>query len=39
MFDCLQPAMDNDRPLSRAECSGLQLKVIICIHVERLFNG
>ena len=37
MFDCLQPAIDNDRFLSRAGCSGLQPKVIICI--ERLFNG
>ena len=37
MFDCLQPAIDNDRFLSRVGCSGLQPKVIICI--ERLFNG
>ena len=37
MFDCLLPPIDNDRSLSRAECSGLQPKVIICI--ERLFNG
>ena len=37
MFDCLKPAIDDDRSLSRAECSGLQPKVIICI--ERLFNG
>ena len=37
MFDCLRPAIDNDRSLRRAECSGLQPKVIICI--ERLFNG
>ena len=29
MFDCLLPAIDNDRSLSRAECSGLQPKVII----------
>ena len=33
----LQPAIDNDWFLSRAECSGLQPKVIICI--ESLFNG
>ena len=37
MFDCLQPAIDNDRSFSRVECSGLQPKVISCI--ERLFNG
>ena len=37
MFDCLQPVIDNGRSLSRAECSGLQPNVIICI--ERLFNG
>ena len=37
MFDCLQPAIDNDRSFGRAECSGLQPQVIICI--ERLFNG
>ena len=37
MFDCLQPVIDNDRFLSRAECSGQQPKVIICI--EKLFNG
>ena len=37
MFDCFYPAIDNDRSLSRAECSGLKPKVIICI--KRLFNG
>ena len=37
MFDYLQPAIDNDRSLSRVECSGLQPKVIFCI--EELFNG
>ena len=36
MFDCLKPAIDNNRSLSRAECSSLQPKVIICI--EKLFK-
>ena len=37
MFDCLQPAIDNDRSLNRAEFSGLLPEVII--STERLFNG